>query len=64
MQSFVILCRSSWGYRASANTQTGAYDGVFAMLGNKVVFIGDFRTYLIQLNLVQRFYESENLMPL
>ena len=37
MQSFVILYKSSWVYRAGAGAETGTWDKVFAMLGVGVV---------------------------
>ena len=39
MQSFVIICRSSWVYRVSADAEAGAWDQALAVLGVKVVSI-------------------------
>ena len=40
MQSFVILCRSFWVYRAGAGAEAGAWDGALAVLGVGVVSTG------------------------
>ena len=45
MQSFVILCRSSWVYRAGASAETGTWDGVLAVLNIEIVSTAVFSSW-------------------